>query len=383
MEYRLGKTYIDKASKNDPHDQFMGWINMNGSGMLNSPGIRPLKYITNLAKSDLPAYLVLVTNEKTTGKLNPWEDVIDFSKSEILYWGDAKFDNSKKIDDFKGNKILRIIFNYILKGQTSLIPPILHFSKPSRGLIKFNGLCILNKLEITWFDDDNSAVQNYLAQLIILDCEKVSIEWLHSRVKCSIEDKIDSHKDCPKSWNEYKKGRKKPIDIWAKNIRKETEQLPAIESLDSKILENLCKLKPYDFEKIIVALFQELTEITHHITGTSSTGDGGFDFYGKFILPRPVRYEIKFRGEVKRYSRKTGVDPKSVSRLVARLSRGEYGIFVTTSYFTKQAQKEVLSDNYPIHLISGIDLIYMLKHQRKIAQGDIRKEWLDTVLNNE
>ena len=64
-------------------------------------------------------------------------------------------------------------------------------------------------------------------------------------------------------------------------------------------------------------------------------------------------------------------------------TRGEYGIFVTTSYFTKQAQKEVLSDNYPIHLISGIDLIYMLKHQGKIAQGQIRKEWLDTVLNNE
>ena len=383
MKYRLGKTYIDKASKLDPQDQFMRWININGSGMLNSPGIRPLKYITNLSKSDLPAYMVLVTNEKTTGKLNPWDDVIDFSKSEILYWGDAKFDNSKKIDDFKGNKILRIIYNYILKGQTSLIPPILHFSKPSRGLIKFNGLCILNKLDITWFDDDNSAVQNYLAKLIILDCEKVSIEWLHSRVKCSVEDKIDSHKDCPKSWNEYKKGRKKPIDIWAKKIRKDTEQLPATESSDSKILGNLCKLEPYDFEKIIVALFQELTEITHHISGTSSTRDGGFDFFGKFILPRPVRYEIKFRGEVKRYSRKTGVDPKSVSRLVARLSRGEYGIFVTTSYFTKQAQKEVLSDNYPIHLISGIDLIYMLKHQGKIAQGQIRKEWLDTVLNNE
>ena len=30
-----------------------------------------------------------------------------------------------------------------------------------------------------------------------------------------------------------------------------------------------------------------------------------------------------------------------VSRLVARLQRGEYGIFVTTSYYTKAAQEEV------------------------------------------
>jgi hypothetical protein len=58
----------------------------------------------------------------------------------------------------------------------------------------------------------------------------------------------------------------------------------------------------------------------------------------------------------------------------------EYGIFVTTSYFTTQAQREVLSDGYPVHLISGVDLIYMLKSLRKISQGEIRKEWLEAVL---
>jgi len=54
----------------------------------------------------------------------------------------------------------------------------------------------------------------------------------------------------------------------------------------------------------------------------------------------------------------------------------EYGIFVTTSYFTTQAQREVLSDGYPVHLISGVDLIYMLKSLKKYLKGKSGKSGL-------
>jgi len=156
--------------------------------------------------------------------------------------------------------------------------------------------------------------------------------------------------------------------------------MPVPTSGDAGILGQLLSLDPYQFERVIVAAFEELTEITHHISGTKQTGDGGFDFFGTFRLPRPVGYEIRFRGEVKRYARTTPVDPKSVSRLVARLARGEYGIFVTTSFFSAQAQREVLADGYPVRLISGTDLIYILKHLRVASGGHIRPEWLATVL---
>jgi len=380
MIYRLGKTYVDKGGKNYHNDEFLRWINIEGSGMLNSPGIRALNYTSGLSKKGLPAYLILVTHEKTSGQLNPWDDVIDISNAEILYWGDAKSHDTKSLDDFRGNSVIRRIYDYILEGNTALIPPILHFSKPSKGIVKFNGLCVLNKLEISWFDDHGSPVRNYHANLTILDCEEVHVEWLHSRVGEDDPETIDHHGKCPKVWLDYKNGRKKPIDIWASSIRSEADQLPPPDSPESMVLEEILKFKPYEFERVIVALFQELSDVTHHITGTRATGDGGFDFFGSFRLPRPIRYEIRFRGEVKRYSRATPVDPKSVSRLVARLSRQEYGIFVTTSYFTKQAQREVLSDGYPVHLISGIDLIYMFKHLRILSQGKIRKEWLGAVL---
>jgi hypothetical protein len=111
MKYQLGKFYVDKGSRNHPEDQFLRWINLDGSGMLNSPGIRPLGYTSTLSGNQMPAYLILVTHEKTGGQLNPWDDVVDLSNSEILYWGDAKSHKSKVVDDFKGNFVLRRIYD--------------------------------------------------------------------------------------------------------------------------------------------------------------------------------------------------------------------------------------------------------------------------------
>lgn len=67
--YRLGHEYIDKASISNEEDQFSRWINIKNSGMRNSPGIRPLKYVSRF--SDAPAYLILVTSDTNSGKVIP------------------------------------------------------------------------------------------------------------------------------------------------------------------------------------------------------------------------------------------------------------------------------------------------------------------------
>ncbi|HEY6564998.1 MAG TPA: restriction endonuclease, partial [Pirellulaceae bacterium] len=105
----------------------------------------------------------------------------------------------------------------------------------------------------------------------------------------------------------------------------------------------------------------------------------GFDFFGSFTFPPPLRYEIDFLGEAKKFGRKTAVTPRHVSRLVARLGRGQYGVFVTTSYFTRQAQEEVVADAYPTTLIAGADIVRMMRELR-IARGDeISRTWLAAV----
>jgi hypothetical protein len=42
-----------------------------------------------------------------------------------------------------------------------------------------------------------------------------------------------------------------------------------------------------------------------------------------------------------------------LARTVARLDRGWVGAFVTTGFFSEQAQREVIGDRFPLMLLSG------------------------------
>ena len=374
--YRIAHTYVDRGGTSKEGDQFLSWINIHGSGMLNSPGIRLLKYVHSL--SELPAYIILVTHERTKGALNPWEDVVDHSAGQILYWGDAKFHDVKRHNDFSGNSVLQSCYHYQLDGKRENIPPILHFSKPTKGAVTFNGLCVLDKLELTWFDDHGKPVRNFRAHLTILDADEVPISWLHNRAQA--KHIRDLNRGAPRAWKQYLKGNVHKLDLWKSGIRPSSDQLPPENSRESEILAEIAQVTPTQFEAIVVALFRQMTSICHSITRTRPTADGGFDFYGTFLLPRPLDYRIQFLGEAKKYSRSTPVQSKDVSRLVARLSRGEYGIFVSTSYFTKQTQQEVLQDAYPVRLISGLDLINIMKESRIISNGVLDKTWVNNVV---
>ena len=111
---------------------------------------------------------------------------------------------------------------------------------------------------------------------------------------------------------------------------------------------------------------------------TRTTGDHGVDFFGSFTLPYPVSYEIGFVGEAKRYA--DAVTPDKVSRLVARLGRGQYGLFFTTSWFSKQTQKEVLADRYPVRLFSALDIVNILRAGNCISGTGLNPDWKASVL---
>ena len=56
--------------------------------------------------------------------------------------------------------------------------------------------------------------------------------------------------------------------------------------------------------------------------------------------------------------------PFNFHALAARLDRGEYGIYVTTSFFSKQAQEEVHELRYPLKLIHGKQLMKIIKRSK-------------------
>ncbi len=374
--YRLGHDYRDTGSVNNPADEFLGWINLSGSGMRNMGGIRPLRFVS--LGEPTPAAIVLVTDERSAGSAsNPWDDLVDIPHGRIVYWGDAKFDPKKTVDEFPGNRALRDAFNQVLDSQMALVPPILHFSKRTTGVLRFNGLCVLDRLELTWFEDHGRPVRNYRAHLTILDEEFVDVASLHSRM--TAESRADLAGFGPHAWRRYQDGVIDRLRVWAPLVRSASSQLPPDGSGDASLLLQLVNLTPTGFEAAVVSIFRELDEVRHNITRTRPTGDGGFDFVGSFTLPPPIQYEIPFLGEAKRYARTTAVGPKDVSRLVARLTRGQYGIFVTTSYFTKQTQEEVLEDRYPATLVAGADLVRIMREMRIARGSQISASWLRSV----
>jgi Restriction endonuclease AspBHI N-terminal/Restriction endonuclease len=374
--YRLGHDYRDLGRANSPDDQFLAWINLDGRGIRNMGGVRTLGFAS--LRLPVHAAIILVTNEGSTGSTsNPWDDLVDIPHGRIVYWGDAKFHESQTVDDFVGNRALRNAWDQVLDGQMAMVPPILHFSRRDKSVIRFNGLCVLDRLELTWYEHHGRPVRNYRAHLTILDEEFVDPSWLHSRMQATSVSELYGHG--PKAWVRYQDGAVDRLRVWAPVIRSTAAQLPTVGSGDARVLNQLVGLTPTGFEAAVVALLRELDEVRHNITRTRPTADGGFDFFGQFTLPPPIQYDIPFRGEAKKYARTTAVGPKDVSRLVARLGRGQYGIFVTTSYFSRQTQEEVLEDQYPTKLVAGADLVRIMRETR-VARGDsISPSWLRAV----
>jgi hypothetical protein len=87
---------------------------------------------------------------------------------------------------------------------------------------------------------------------------------------------------------------------------------------------------------------------------TRGSGDGGVDFVGKVRLGQGfASVDVVVLGQAKCESPDTPTSGVALARTVARLKRGWIGAYVTTSFFSKQSQIEVIEDSYPLIKISG------------------------------
>ena len=59
---------------------------------------------------------------------------------------------------------------------------------------------------------------------------------------------------------------------------------------------------------------------------------------------------------------KTGVGVKASSRLISRIRHRMFGVMVTTSHLDSQAYREIVEDEHPIMIITGRDMIEILRN---------------------
>ena len=167
----------------------------------------------------------------------------------------------------------------------------------------------------------------------------------------------------------------KTVDIEANN--ESQDDIPAAYS--AVIATPAAPTGSNDVTTFGIALSGFFAIISGNNTATQSPTSPHINVIGYFKLPYPLSYRINIRGEAKRFSPEIAIQPKHVSRLVARLGRGEYGIFITTSYFTKQCQEEVINDQYPIKLLSGLDVINFLKEYGFISENKLNDKFYGVI----
>ncbi|AJF60740.1 MAG: mrr restriction system protein, restriction system protein [archaeon GW2011_AR10] len=127
-----------------------------------------------------------------------------------------------------------------------------------------------------------------------------------------------------------------------------------VETISEEILAILLKLEPNLFENLIGVLLLNMGYGSIKITGRS--GDGGID--GECSIDQLGLYKIHF--QAKRWLN-SSVPSKEIRDLLGAIQtqRGEYGIFITTSTFSKDAL-ETAKKSGKIKAIDGKQLVALM-----------------------
>jgi hypothetical protein len=363
--YKISNLYVDTGGSSRENDEFLRWINIPGSGMGNSEGIRSLNFVGK-DSNDLPAYIILISHEvKRAG--NPWHDEIDITGRKINYWGDAKTHSHKGIDDFKGNKRIKKVWHALAtKKDLKKIPPILHFSKPRPGVVFFNGLCVLDDLKVGYFLENGVKVKNYRMELSILDCPEVKIEWLHARALGNISNSPGPL--IPQAWTNYIDGllsiknQYRILDPIISEVPAAELHPIAISSPDNKLIDLISKMPKAEFEALIEEIIGSFSDVRHSLNSKVATNTG-FEFEGWLTLPQPLGYEIDFLGCAIQADKYNVVEFKEILLLVSKMKRGQFAIFFTTSHFSEETKREVREKFRYISLFDGKGILGFLKNK--------------------
>ena len=188
---------------------------------------------------------------------------------------------------------------------------------------------------------------------------------------------------CPpeyKNWVEngtYKPLRSTPTIEW----RTKEQQLPT-KRVEKQMLKAIHSHFPIErateFEKCAANIFEMISQYNiQDIDVTRPSVDGGRDAVGKFRIGIEGNHLYwDFALEAKCYQIDGGCGVKETNRLISRLRHRQFGVFITTSYVARQAYQEIIEDNHPVLILSGVDIVKVLKKQ-DISDVEKVKRWLN------
>lgn len=323
-----------------------------------------------------------------TSGVNPdWPDILDKSTGLFLYHGDQR-EPGRELHDTggHGNIFLRDIFALASQGPEGReqVPPLFLFeSAGSRKDVIFRGLMVPGQpgssgaedLVASWRMRNGGRYHNYRALFTVLDAPLISRRWIDSLAP---GHSLNEH--APTAWREWvKSGRTlalvapSPVD-W----RSKAQQLPQ-RAEDQLILDTIrehFRGRESDFEPLAAQIWSWTTPGIEISEVTQAVRDGGRDAIGFLRLgPAGDPIKLSFSLEAKCYAMNTPVKVQDLSRLISRIRHREFGVLVTLSYLHLQAYQELRSDQHPIVVLAGVDIVNILRDRRISTHKDL-KDWL-------
>lgn len=363
---RVDQLYRNTNNWTSDDDEFNKFFRFaDGKGINNVSGFRP-KSLANSKITDIEkcAFCVLITNFGES----EWPDEINLETGLFTYYGDNRAPgNSIEATPVGGNRLLQSLFHKLHSQQRNLVQPILCFEVVKtnmRSYMRFIGLAVpgaqglssTDDLVAVWKINESQRFQNYRAIFTILKEELVTKAWLDDLVN-GINPSESVH--CPESWSYWTEtGIYKPLeckkDLY---LRTKSSQLPANVE-ENKVLKYIFEnLTDREFEYASAEIVRLLDPSFKELYVTRGVKDGGRDVIGRYYLGHSG-HQIRLSAfiEAKKWKLESSIGVKPLMRLISRLKHRDIGVFVTTSFFDQQIQKELIEDGHPVMLISGGDI---------------------------
>jgi hypothetical protein len=240
-----------------------------------------------------------------------------------------------------------------------------------KGHVEFQGFGLIERAEFVSQLDAKTqrAFSNvrydFLVMSSVAEGEEMDWDWINARrdPKLSMEECLAL---APSAWQWWVKHGSTSLPRVRRMLSRlrtvgASDQRPVEGSKESKILSSIsqhyCERR-HRFELLAEYVVQDLVSASgvDYVRGwlTPRSADGGADFIGRLDIGQGLGgTKLVMLGQAKCEKPSAPTSGTHIARTVARLRRGWIGAYVTTSFFSRPVQAEVIEDEYPIMLIGG------------------------------
>ena len=344
-------------------------------------GIDAVRKVPSPSGRRVPAILISSSPHKAGSEVTPWHDSIDPDVGYALYYGDSKADHDHAPDSDGNKELLSAFSRHSSPDRDARLcaEPLILFErvpwwngtkKIEKGFVRFAGIAIVEHVRLLTQVDAKTRrpFANYVFELLIFDLayegEQFSWDWISAR-----RSEVLSNEQClklaPQSWKAWVKDGKTSYPTVRRSVARAksestSNQLPEPGSKEAEILDEI-----FDFYEGAKHRFEAVAELVAESVlnaGAPSYRPGwisrrghdyGIDFVGRLDIGDGfARTSLIVLGQAK--CERNATNGKDIARTVARLQRGWFGCYVTTSFFSKPLQQEIIEDKYPLALIHGL-----------------------------